>query len=168
VTDEVNIRRVEPGDTGRVRALRLEMLADTPLAFLTTLAQAAAQPHDQVAGRVARASAGRQVGQFIAESARRMIGQVVAMGSDTDPDVTMLFAIYVTPTFRGGPILAGLVEAAAAWSRECGRARLELEVVTTNVRAERAYRKLGFDLVGGPVPHPTIATMTEQVMARAA
>ena len=35
-----------PADAARMRALRLEMLADSPLAFLETLAQAAARPHD--------------------------------------------------------------------------------------------------------------------------
>ena len=34
------VHRVTEADAGRMRALRLEMLADSPLAFLETLAQA--------------------------------------------------------------------------------------------------------------------------------
>jgi GNAT superfamily N-acetyltransferase len=168
VRNDVTIRRVQTADAGRVRALRLEMLADTPLAFLTTLAEAAALPHDEFVGRVTRASVGTQIGQFIAESGTRLVGQIFAMESGSNADVTLLFAIYVAPGFRGRGVLAALLDAAASWSRESGRGWLELEVVTTNERACRAYQKCGFEATGAPVPHPTISTLTEQVMARTA
>ena len=166
--DVTTIRRVRTEDSGRARALRLEMLADTPLAFLTTLAEAAAKPHDEFVGRITRAAAGTQIGHFVAVSGKQLVGQVIAVESPTDADVTMLFAVYVSPSHRGRGILVGLIDAAAAWSRECGRHRLELEVVTTNARAARAYQKIGFQAVGDPVPHPTISALTEQVMGRPA
>ena len=37
------VHRVHPQDAARMRALRLEMLADAPLAFLETVAEAAAR-----------------------------------------------------------------------------------------------------------------------------
>ena len=166
--DETTIRRVRTEDAGRARALRLEMLADTPLAFLTTLAEAAAKPHDEFVGRITRAAAGTQIGHFVAVSGKQLVGQVIAVESPTDDDITMLFAVYVSPSHRGSGVLVGLVEAAAAWSRECGRNRLELEVVSTNARATRAYQKIGFQALGDPIPHPTILTLTEQVMGRVA
>ena len=55
---QAKIRRVRPEDAGRMRALRLEMLADAPLAFLETLADAAARPHNEHAARVAYTSVG--------------------------------------------------------------------------------------------------------------
>jgi hypothetical protein len=61
------VRRVRPDDSARMRALRLEMLADTPLAFLETLAEAAARPHDEFRARVARNAVGDAVSQFVAE-----------------------------------------------------------------------------------------------------
>ncbi|HEY2794449.1 MAG TPA: GNAT family N-acetyltransferase [Micromonosporaceae bacterium] len=160
------IRRVRVGDGGRVRALRLEMLADTPLAFITTLAEAAAMPHSESIGRTTRGASGRQVGHFVAEDGKLLVGQVIAVESTSDPGVTMLFAIYVSPAYRGTAVLPGLIDAAAAWSVECGRTILELEVVTRNKRAARAYRKLGFQSIGSPVAHPTISTLTEQIMSR--
>jgi predicted GNAT family acetyltransferase len=167
VARDVVIRRVRTGDGGRVRALRLEMLADTPLAFITTLSEAAATPHSESIGRTARGASGRQVGHFVAEDGKLLVGQIIAVESATDPDVTMLFAIYVSPAYRGTGVLTGLIDATAAWSHECGRKFLELEVVTTNERAARAYRKLGFQSIGRPVAHPTISTLTEQIMSRA-
>jgi ribosomal protein S18 acetylase RimI-like enzyme len=165
--DAVTVRRAITADAGRVRALRLEMLADTPLAYLTTIDQVAAMPHDEWTGRITRASNGSQIAHFIAEApARRLVGQVVAAEHSERVDATMLFAVYVSPSHRGGAVLDALIEAAAAWSRECGRDLLELEVVTTNKRAARAYRKLGFTDVGEPVPHPTMPVLREQLMSR--
>jgi RimJ/RimL family protein N-acetyltransferase len=168
VTDDVTIRRIRATDAGRARALRLEMLADAPLAYITTLADAAAMAHAENLERVRRAAEGDAVGQFVALDGRTMVGQVVGITHPERTDTTLLVAVYVTPAWRGGGVLGGMVEATAAWSRAAGRPRLELEVVTTNVRAARAYRKLGFTPQGAPVPHPTIPLMTEQVMTRPA
>lgn len=166
--DEVMVRRARTEDGGRIRALRLEMLADTPLAFITTLAEAAAMPHHEAIARVTRGSWGTQTGHFVAVHGKRIVGQVLAQASRTDPHVTMLFAIYVAPAYRGGQVLSDLIEASAAWSRECGRPHLELEVVTGNRRAARAYTKLGFAPLGEPVPHPVFRPLTEQGMYRQA
>ena len=42
MTSPVRVRAIVPDDWARLRALRLEMLADTPLAYLETLATAEA------------------------------------------------------------------------------------------------------------------------------
>src|SRR4051812_29136117 len=61
------VHRVTPEDAARMRALRLEMLADSPLAFLETLAQAAARPHADYRRRIVQASTGGQLAQFVAD-----------------------------------------------------------------------------------------------------
>lgn len=155
-------------DGGRARALRLEMLADTPLAYITMLAEAAAAPHGESAGRCARAAGGIQQVLYIAEAGARFVGQAGAYAHTVEADRTVLYAVYVSPSHRGRGLLGVLVDAVAAWSRECGRPTLELEVVTTNARALRAYQKVGFVAFGDPVPHPTIAVLTEQRMSRPA
>ena len=99
---------------------------------------------------------------------RCLVGQVGAHADPANPDTTMLVSIYVSPAHRGHGTLGALVDAVAAWSRECGRPRLELEVVTTNGRAVRAYQKLGFLPFGETVPHPTVPVMREQRMGRPA
>jgi RimJ/RimL family protein N-acetyltransferase len=144
------------------------MLADTPLAFITTLAQAAEMPHDEWVGRATRASSGSQNAQFVATARGRFVGIASAFEHPTDPARTLLVAVYVSPSHRGGATLTAMVDAAAAWSREAGRPTLELEVVTTNARAVRAYEKLGFVPEGDLVRHPTITSMREQVMTRPA
>ncbi|MCU7727199.1 GNAT family N-acetyltransferase [Actinoplanes sp. KI2] len=145
------------------------MLADHPLAFLETLAQAAARPHEAFRQRVAQAARGAGVAQFVADPGgrARLIGQA---GGTVLPDVpgeTVIFAVYVTPAHRGGKVLAELVEAVAGWSRASGRERLMLEVVEGNRRAVRAYEKLGFEDTGERVPHPVLPALTELRMRRA-
>src|ERR1700754_304065 len=120
------VHRVTPADAARMRALRLEMLADSPLAFLETLAQAAARPHEDYRRRIIQASTGRQVAQFVADPGHRgrLIGHAGGTVLPEEPGVTVVFAVYITPARRGGPVLAALIEAVAAWSRGAGRAQL--------------------------------------------
>ena len=162
------VHRVTVEDAARMRALRLEMLADNPLAFLETLAQAAARPHDAFRRRVAQAARGNQLAQFVADPGgrARLIGHAGGTVLPEAPGETVVFAVYVTPEQRGGKVLAELIEAVAAWSRASGRERLMLEVVEGNGRAVRAYEKLGFEDTGERVPHPVLPVLTELRMRR--
>ncbi|GAB3968144.1 hypothetical protein GCM10027615_19320 [Plantactinospora veratri] len=80
----------------------------------------------------------------------------------------MVFAVYLSPAWRGSGLLASLVEAVADWSRAAGRPELLLEVVVGNDRAVRAYQRLGFVDTGVRVAHPTIPTLRELQMRRTA
>ncbi|MET8356694.1 GNAT family N-acetyltransferase [Micromonospora sp. NPDC005171] len=162
------IRRVRPEDAARMRALRLEMLADAPLAFLETLADAAARPHNEYAARVAYTSAGSSNAQFIADPGGRLVGHAGGTTAPNEAGLTVIYAVYVTPTWRGSGLLGELIDGVAAWSRACGRPELLLEVVVGNDRAYRAYQRLGFKDTGVRVPHPTIPALTELQMRRPA
>jgi ribosomal protein S18 acetylase RimI-like enzyme len=166
--DNWRVHRVAVEDAARMRALRLEMLADNPLAFLETLAQAAARPHEAFRRRVAQAARGGQLAQFVADPGgrARLIGHAGGTVLPDAPGETVIFAVYVTPEHRGGKVLADLVEAVAGWSRASGRERLMLEVVEGNGRAVRAYEKLGFEDTGERVPHPLLPALTELRMRR--
>jgi GNAT superfamily N-acetyltransferase len=165
---QVTVRRVRPEDAARVRALRLEMLADAPLAYLETIDEAAARPHAEFQARIAGNATGPDSGQFLAEAEGRLVGQAGAFAPLGTYGVTLVYAVYVTPDWRGRGVLGQLVDAVAAWSRESGRSWLELEVVVGNDRAVRAYRRLGFRDTGRRARHPTIPILTELAMSRAA
>jgi GNAT superfamily N-acetyltransferase len=161
------VRRVTPQDAGRMRALRLEMLADSPLAFLETLAQAAARPHDGYRQRLSTSAEGPELAQFIADpGGEPLIGHAGGTAVPDEPLVTVVFSVYVTPARRGGKLLAQLVEAVADWSTAAGRHELMLEVVAGNGRAVRAYEKLGFEDTGVRLPHPTVPVLTQLQMRR--
>ena len=162
------VHRVIPADAARMRALRLEMLADSPLAFLETLAQAAARPHAEYRRRIVQASTGSRLAQFVADPGGRLIGHAGGTVLPEEPDVTVVFAVYITPAHRGTSVLPELIDAVAAWSRAAGRPDLMLEVVVGNDRAVRAYERLGFVDTGVRVPHPVTPALTELQMRRPA
>ncbi|GHJ11637.1 N-acetyltransferase [Micromonospora humidisoli] len=162
------VHRVRPQDAARMRALRLEMLADAPLAFLETVAEAAARPHADYAARVAYVSQGCHTAQFVADPGGRLVGHAGGTISPDEPGLTVVYAVYVTPTWRGTGLLGALIDEVAAWSRACGRPQLMLEVVVGNDRACRAYRRLGFTDTGVRVPHPKIPALNELQMRRPA
>ncbi|SCL20705.1 Ribosomal protein S18 acetylase RimI [Micromonospora nigra] len=164
----VEVRRVRTADAARTRALRIEMLADAPLAFLETIADAAARPHAEYAARIAQVSHGCRTAQFVADPGGALVGHAGGTAHPTEPGLTVVYAVYVTPAWRGSGVLADLVDAVADWSRGCGRRELMLEVVVGNDRAYRAYRRLGFVDTGVRVPHPTVPVLRELQMRRRA
>ncbi|MDG4768279.1 GNAT family N-acetyltransferase [Solwaraspora sp. WMMD406] len=151
-----------------MRALRLEMLADAPLAFIERLADAAARPHREFADRVAQAAVGDRLAQFVAEADGRFVAHAGGLAARDDPALTVIFAVYLSPPWRGQGLLAQLVDAVGAWSRSAGRPHLMLEVLVGNTRAIRAYQRLGFVDTGVRVPHPKIPVLTELQMRRPA
>lgn len=151
-----------------MRALRLEMLADAPLAFLETVADAAARPHADYAARIVYTSAGSATAQFVADPGGRLVGHAGGTAAPDEPGLTVVHAVYITPSWRGSGLLPDLIDAVAGWSRACGRPELMLEVVVGNEGAYRAYRRLGFLDTGLRLPHPTIPTLTELQMRRPA
>ncbi|MFI5493244.1 GNAT family N-acetyltransferase [Actinoplanes sp. NPDC051859] len=175
------VHRVRADDAARMRALRLEMLADSPLAFLETLAQAAARPHADFCRRIELAAGGPRLAQFVADPHRetgphgenshaggRLIGHAGGTVLPEDPATTVVFAVYITPAHRRTGVLDSLLEAVAEWSLASGRRELMLEVVLGNDRAVRAYERLGFEDTGVRVPHPVIPGLRELQMRRRA
>ncbi|WP_329111551.1 GNAT family N-acetyltransferase [Micromonospora sp. NBC_01699] len=173
VDERPRVRRIRPTDAARMRALRLEMLADAPLAFLETVAEAAARPHAEYASRVRQNAYGSQIAAFVAEPRSaypdgRFVGHAGGHAVHAEPGLTVIFAVYLTPARRGTGLLADLIEGVAAWSRAAGRPELLLEVVVGNNRAIRAYQRLGFEDTGVRLPHPRVPTLTELQMRRRA
>src|SRR4029079_14464771 len=93
----ITVHRVTPDDAARMRALRLEMLADSPLAFLETLAQAAIRPPADYRLRIVQASSGGQLAQFVADPGGRLAGHAGGTVLPEDPGTTVVFAVYITP-----------------------------------------------------------------------
>ena len=141
------IRTTNENDWQAVRALRLEMLRDYPLAYGETLEHALTV--DEAGWRL-RASRGTSPGQtsIVAIDGERWVGH---MGGYI-PDATsgpLLVGVYVAPDYRGD--VAGvsrlLLDAVEDWARLHGDT-LRLEVHEDNPRARRFCEKLGFTLTG--------------------
>jgi len=151
----IEVRATTADDWQQVRALRLEMLADTPIAFGETL---------EAAQRVTEAG-WRERGR---RGANPHSTALVAIDLDTgawagimggyvDDAVgskPLLVGVYVSPAYRGKNshvtdlLLAGVEE----WARGEGD-ELLLHVHESNPRAIAAYERRGFHATGVTVPY---------------
>ena len=151
--DGLEVRRVVPDDGPALRDLRLEALADTPIAFCEALADARALGDDAWRARAARGATGGDSVQVMAFVGGRPVATSVGFVEDGR---AWLAAVYVTPGQRGRGLLPRLLRGVVSWAREQGCEELVLEVHEDNGPARAAYTGLGFVETGcgGRAPGP--------------
>lgn len=165
-TTEVVVRRVAADEWARARDLRLEALQDPEAvrAFLTSYAQASAQPDSFWQERTAQAAQGDQAAQLVAAAGDEWVGTVTvvvqgpgatdALGRPVCEPHGTVVAVYVHPGFRSSGVVDQLLDAATDWARGRGLTRLTLDVHRDNPRAQGAYRRCGFVPTGRTVTGP--------------
>ena len=124
-------------DWRRWRDLRLEALQDTPIGFMELYADAVLLSDQEWQERWQRP--GVRVMAYEGPEPLGMAGGFLSEDGDA-----VLFGVYVRPSYRGGEVLAALVGAVQVWAPT----PLLLEVHEDNLRAKRAYEKLGFVATG--------------------
>ncbi|GAA4066773.1 GNAT family N-acetyltransferase [Agromyces indicus] len=149
---ELVIRTTGEDDWQAVRALRLEMLRDTPIAYADTLERAL--QYDEAEWRVrARRGEGPNQTVVVAIEDERWVGTMGCYVPDAETG-PLLVGVYVAPDRRGDD--AGVTRALLAeierWASERADT-LRLEVHEDNPRARRFYEKLGFTLTGHTRPY---------------
>jgi len=159
------VRRTRADDWREVRALRLEMLADTPNAFGETLDHATrvAETEWRVRGARGDQPNGAQFAA-IADDGHwigTMGAYVTARGE------AMLVGVYVSPRFRGlaHGVTDALLTAVEDWCRP-RFATLALHVHEQNPRARAAYERRGFEYTGQRLPYVLDPAETELVMVK--
>ncbi|CAD6009768.1 GNAT family N-acetyltransferase [Agreia sp. COWG] len=163
----IRIARITEDDWDRMRALRLEMLADTPLAFLETLNAAREVPESEWRFRAARSARPGSLGLAAVDtSSGDWVGTMSAY-VDGSGDA-MLVSVYVTPAWRGPTkgVTDTLLDAVEAWVRdEIPQGRLLLHVHEQNSRARAFYARRGYVETGSTIPYPLDRTQNEVEMA---
>jgi len=134
----VDVVRVGPEDWLRWRALRLEALADTPIGFGEWHADALVRPAAEWQARIRRPGL-----RLLAVGGGRPVAMAGGFLAGARPTV---FAVYVTPAWRGRGVTDRLVAAVQEWAGPVG---LRLEVHEDNAPATAAYLRLGFARTGG-------------------
>lgn len=137
--NDVVVRRALGDDWARLKAIRLEALADTPAAYGSTLE--AAQGFSDKRWR----SMAEQFIYYLAERNGRVVGMASGGGNDEHPGTKWLYGMYVTPSARGGGAAYLLVDAVATWARDQGASELYLNVTSSVARAVAFYEKAGFE-----------------------
>lgn len=176
-----DIRRVRPGDGERLRSVRLAALRECPSAFGETVEQAVALELRDWEARIARSSAPGH--QILAVAVDRDNDEFVGMlgcfiDSERDrpelvvpvPDGArwaMVWGAYIRPRARGRGLADLLLATIHRWAGEDACVEwIGLDVVETNARAARFYRRNGYTTTTLRRPYANDTTLTEVVMVR--
>ncbi|MFF1490307.1 GNAT family N-acetyltransferase [Streptomyces sp. NPDC058319] len=160
------VRAIRADEWPAVKALRLEALQDpvAHLAFLETYEEAVKRPDSFWRERAAGAAEGStEVLQFIAEGPDgTWVGSVTLLmeeagttdwaGFPIERRQGHLVGVYVRPEHRGCGLTEVLFDEALRWAWEIGAERVRLIVHEENGRAQRFYRRVGFQPTGRTVP----------------
>ncbi|MGJ3192781.1 GNAT family N-acetyltransferase [Paenarthrobacter sp. FR1] len=167
------VRRLRADDWQLLRTVRLEMLADTPMAYVESLDAARRQTDTQWQERAAAMSGDSSV-TLVAdggEDGSKLSGLMrVVVKHPQDPEKplqAMLISVYVAPEHRGLGLADELLnQACKAAGEDLGAEHLELGVHQDNSRALAFYRRHGFETTGASRPYPQDTSKLELVMER--
>ena len=149
------VRRVVPGDWPALKALRLEALLDTPLAYCERHADAVRKDDDEWRYRATRGSAGGDGScQLFAVLDGEVVGTAVTFADAEHEGVWWVAAVYLRSSARGQGLLGRLLDGLAAHAVGQGAGRQRLQVHEDNPRARAAYARLGFVETGERQPYP--------------
>lgn len=155
-------------DWERARDLRLEMLRDTPVAYLERLSDAERLDDDVWRERQSRHDGDPDAHAIaLVDAEGTWVGQMRAFVDRFGDLVSVwLAAVYLSPAHRGGPGAGLMLRAIEDWTRERGHDELKLEVNDTNDRAIAFYRREGFELTGRTRPYPLDPSSRELEMVK--
>jgi len=165
-TPTYSLRPTADGDWREVRDLRLEMIRDSPSAYMETLEEALGRDEAEWRMRGRRGSAEHGVAVAAIEHSGRWIG---TMAGYVDPTVgALLVGVYVAPDYRGrdAGVTDALLTAIEDWARTEGE-RLTLHVHEHNARAIAAYEHRGFSATGETIPYNLDPATNELEMVKA-
>ncbi|SIT75178.1 GNAT family N-acetyltransferase [Microbacterium sp. RU33B] len=160
MTSAASVRRVRLHEWREVRDLRIEAVGDpdASIAFLTTTAEELARGDAFWQARTAGAAMGESGAQFVAIVDDAWVGSATVLlrepgsrdhlGQEVVVRRADVVGVYLSPAHRGRGILGELFAGAAEFAAGRGTDALTLDVHTENLRAQAAYRKLGFTPTG--------------------
>lgn len=170
---DYRIVTIRAEDWPRLRELRLQMLKDTPIAFVETLADALAAPDSEWMLRARRCAAPGSTGLVAVGLDGEWVGTMSAFVDRTREreGLAMLVGVWVHPDHRGRErgVADALLDAVLEWARgqQPPVCRLLLDVHEENPPARAFYERRGFTATGIRNPYPLDPATTELEMALA-
>jgi ribosomal protein S18 acetylase RimI-like enzyme len=166
---DVDISPMRREQWRELRALRLEMLADSPTAYVESLAAAQLVTDEVWQERAVRYTA---AGSLNLVAAERGSGHWVGtMSCYVDPGSGRAYvvAVYVAPSHRGRAVGVAdvLLDGVESWAVAQGMAELWLEVHESNHRAQAFYLRRGYALTGQTRPYDLDPATDELEMRKA-
>ena len=157
------VRRLEPDDHELVRTVRLRALTLAPAAFGSTLERELSFSDDEWRNRLGLDG----FAHFICfDESDQPLGLVVGGPDEVDTDIAHLYTMWVEPHARGTGAADALVEAVVQWAGDQGCTSVQLLVTEGNERAERVYRRNGFERSGRSFPRDRDAVEQLEMVRR--
>jgi GNAT superfamily N-acetyltransferase len=154
----MEIRRIRADEGLRLRDVRLGSLADSPMAYGSTLAREQAYPEAVWHERAANGAAGDKSVTFVAQHDDRLVAMATGLAPDSNHNVAspiqcpMMVGVFVDGTVRRQGVGAQLVDKVIAWASARGWARLLVWITSGNAPALALYRRCGFRITGSTRP----------------
>ncbi len=143
--ETIEVRVIRPDEWAKVKAIRLEALADTPTAFVTRHDEAAAFPDDVWIDRANKGSQGEEQLTVLALDDGEPVGLAVGL-LKAEGSVLVVVSVFIAPVVRGRGIGDKMFRLLEDWGSGSGAVRASLWVEETNGRARSFYRRLGYGL----------------------
>ena len=143
--DVVEVRALHPDEWQRLRSIRLEALAVSPLSYTTTLEEAQAYPDtvwmDRAAGRASDVEQRTMVG---IDGPKTVAMGVGLLRSHRRRRIVPIVSVFVSAPYRRLGVGRAVMRGLEAWASERGADRTSLWVVEGNDGATRFYESLGY------------------------
>lgn len=168
MTQLVQIRPMRPDQWRELKALRLEMLADSPTAYVESLVAAEQLTDEEWQARAVRYTAAGSLNLVAAQGhGGRWVG-TMSCYLDHDSGRAWVVAVYVAPASRGRAegVADALLDGIEAWAGGQGLPELWLEVHESNARAQGFYRRRGYAFTGATRPYDLDPATRELEMVR--
>ncbi|MEU8834878.1 N-acetyltransferase [Streptomyces sp900116325] len=152
---EYRLHRVRAEDWQHGRAIRLQMLRDTPAAYLETFEEALAHPDSEWQFRATRSAGPGNIGVAAVDGSGIWVGTM--SGFLPEPGIAKLVSVWLHPDHRGSGagVAALMLDAVIRWARDEEKAKqLVLLVHEDNRRAIAFYERAGFSYTGRTEPYP--------------
>jgi len=138
------IRRLKLGEASLYRKVRLESLRESPEAFSSTYDSALQRSDDSWQEQADSSATGPDRATFLILDEGDPIGLAALYRKKEVPTEGELLQVWISPKLRGSQSAAGLMDAIFAWAESNGITTINAEVVSSNERALRFYRRYGF------------------------
>lgn len=159
------IRRYGAAQWRQLRDIRLEMLADSPLAYVEPLSSARQRSGQDWRDRAAWAGQPHRLGVAgVLRGTGRWIGLACGSVFDDRGGRPFVFSVYVAPDFRGRGLADDLLQRVEGWAREQGHPALFLYVHQANARAAAFYQHRGYHFTGARETYPLDRSQSELEM----
>jgi len=161
----IEFRTIRADEGQKLRAIRLQALAESPAAFGSTLAETKARPVTYWNDRAVRDSAGTESTLVVAEDENGWVGLTGGyLGNCNGMRSVELISMWVNPAYRGGGLAQHLVEQIVAWARHRNAECVTLWVTQGNTPAVSLYARCGFRNTGETQELPSDPSLLELQM----